>query len=234
VIRRGEQDAITPLNHQFAMTIQVGASYLERDTDTTFAWTLTPTVMTFDVTVGNVWNAIQIQDIIVPEDGEVFVRLYELICNAGPTNRYSLRLRNFRLNIEQNEALVTSEISSKGITVQDYNRVYPNYITHIGDARTNNSTSAINLYPGNEVSELWSRDGIEQFELLDILVQELANFKGRKNLRIIGTAFGGFPDFRLGIGYDEDRWVCTYFNYDDYNDRSQVELFLIDTIEETS
>jgi hypothetical protein len=136
------------------------------------------------------------------------------------------------LNIEQNEALVTSEISSKAITVQDYNRVYPDYITHIGDARTNNSTSAINLYPGNEVSELWSRDGIEEFELLDILIQELANFKGRKNLRIIGTTFGGFPDFRLGIGYDADRWVCTYINYNDYKDQAQIELFLIDTIED--
>jgi hypothetical protein len=232
VIRRGSGDAITPIDHQVAITVVVGSSYLERDTPETFAWTLTPTIMTFDVTAGNVWNSIQIKDIIVPEDGEVIVRLYELVCNSGTVNRYSLRLRNFRLNIEQNEALVTSEISSKAITVQDYNRVYPDYITNIGDARTNNSTSAINLYPGNEVSELWSRDGVEEFELLDILVQELANFKGRKNLRIIGTTFGGYPDFRMGIGYDADRWVCTYINYNDYKDQAQIELFLIDTIED--
>ena len=234
VIRRGTIDPIIPLNHKVAISVIIGNQYLFRDTPDTFDWTTTPSICTFDVTNGEVWNTLQIKDIIVPVDGDCIVRLYELICDGGTANGASIRYRNFRINIEQNEALVTSEISSKGITDLSYNRVYPNYITHIGDARTNNSTSAIRLFPSNEVSELWSRDGVEEFELLDILVQELANFKGRKNLRIIGTTFKGFPDFRLGIGYDGERWVCTYINYDDYNDKTQIELFLIDTIEETS
>ena len=231
VVRRNDNYPVIPINHKIAMSVIIGDRYLYRDTETTFDWTLTPSLITFDVTNGNIWNQIQIKDIIVPVDGECMVRLAELICSGGTPNGASVRYRNFRLNIEQNEALVTSEISSKAITVQDYNRVFPDYITHIGDAMTNNSTSAITLYPGNEVTELWSRDGVEQFELLDILVQELANFKGRKNLRIIGTTFGGYPDFRLGIGYDSERWVCTYINYNDYKDRAEIELFLVDETE---
>jgi hypothetical protein len=105
---------------------------------------------------------------------------------------------------------------------------YPDYVTHIGDALTNNSSSAIRLIPSNDVSRLWSRDGVEEAELLDILVQELANFKGRKNLRILGTQYKGFPDVRKGIEYDGSRWVVTYFNHDSARNETKIELFQID------
>jgi hypothetical protein len=227
VIRRDDTVSLNITGTTFAMRVKVGNFYLERVGATGFDWTLTPTNMVFDIPVINSFNVISITNVVVPVDGFVEVRIYQLI-NTGTAHRYLLRLRNFKLNIEENTALALAEIASKSQTLLDYNNTYPDYVTHIGDALTNNSSSAIRLIPSNDVSRLWSRDGVEEAELLDILVQELANFKGRKNLRILGTQYKGFPDVRKGIEYDGSRWVVTYFNHDSARNETKIELFQID------
>jgi hypothetical protein len=227
VIRRDDTVSLNITGTTFAMRVKVGNFYLERVGATGFDWTSTPTNMVFDIPVINSFNVISITNVVVPVDGFVEVRIYQLI-NTGTAHRYLLRLRNFKLNIEENTALALAEIASKSQTLLDYNNTYPDYVTHIGDALTNNSSSAIRLIPSNDVSKLWSRDGVEEAELLDILVQELANFKGRKNLRILGTQYKGFPDVRKGIEYDGSRWVVTYFNHDSARNETKIELFQID------
>jgi hypothetical protein len=228
VIRRDSTDSVNIVNRTFAMRVKVGSNYLARDGATNFVWTSTPTDMVFTIPTVDVWNTLSINNVVVPDDGFVEVRIYQLI-NTSTPHRYLLRLRNFKLNIEENEALALSEIASKSQTLLDYNNTAPDYITHIGDAITNNSTSAIRLIPSNDASKLWSRDGVEEFELLDILVQELANFKGRKNLRILGKQYRGFPDVTKCIEYDGSKWICNYFNHDSGRNETTLELFQIDT-----
>jgi hypothetical protein len=144
--------------------------------------------MQFAVTAGSVFNSIAINNVPVPTDGEVEIRLYQLICNGGTANRYVIRYKNLSLKIEKTEGLSLSKLGVKAVTGSPYSNVHPDYNTYIGDAITNNSASAIKLLlAGDPVSEEWSRDGVESLPLLDIIVQELANLKGRTNYRILAT-----------------------------------------------
>jgi hypothetical protein len=144
--------------------------------------------MEFGVTAGSVWNSIAINNVVVPTDGQVEIRLYQLICKSGTANRYALRYDDLSLKIEKTDGLSLSKLGVKAITNTAYSNVHPDYNTYIGDAITSNSASAIQLLiTGNPVSEEWSRDGVESLPLLDVIVQELANLKGRTNYRIIGT-----------------------------------------------
>jgi hypothetical protein len=190
VERVGSSFAISPASgtHAVGLMVKIGNQYLFRDTTTTFDWTLTPTIMEFAVTAGSVWNSIAINNVVVPTDGQVEIRLYQLICKSGTANRYALRYDDLSLKIEKTDGLSLSKLGVKAITNTAYSNVHPDYNTFIGDAITSNSASAIQLLiTGNPVSEEWSRDGVESLPLLDVIVQELANLKGRTNYRIIGT-----------------------------------------------
>ena len=215
-----------PTTHDFGIMVKIGDSYLKRDGALLFEWVSTPEIMTFRITNAEVWNTLNINSVIVPEDGDCEIRLYQLINNGQPRDRYVIRYRNFKLSVDQNDALANNEIAYKSQTLQDYNRVFPDYVTHIGDAFTNNSLSAIKL-TDNSASELWSRDGIEEQPLGAIQVQELANLKGRKNLRIIGEYFAGIPDVRKTVNYDGKKWFVNHFNHNDAQNKTQVELFQI-------
>jgi hypothetical protein len=180
--------SITPAAHAVGLMIKIGNQYLSRTGATTFAWTGTSTVMEFTVTAGSVWNSIAINNVLVPVDGEVEIRMHQLICNGGTANRYVVRYENLSLKIEKTEGLALSKLGVKAVTGSPYANVHPDYNTYIGDAITSNSASAIRLLDfGNAVSEGWSRDGVEDLPLLDIIVQELANLKGRTNYRILAT-----------------------------------------------
>jgi hypothetical protein len=174
--------------HAVGLMVKIGDQYLFRDTATTFDWTATATVMEFAVTTGSVWNSIAINNVLVPVDGEVEIRLHQLICNSGTANRYVIRYDDFSLKIEKTNGLSLAKLGVKAVTGSPYANVHPDYNTHIGDAITSNSASAIQLINvNNEVSEGWSRDGVEDMPLLDIIVQELANLKGRTNYRVLAT-----------------------------------------------
>jgi hypothetical protein len=190
VERVGSAYSITPAagTHSVGVMVKIGNYFMYRDTATTFDWTFTTTVMQFAVTAGSVFNSIAINNIPVPADGEVEIRLYQLICNSGTANRYVIRYRNLNFKIEKTEGLSLSKLGVKAVTGSPYSNVHPDYNTYIGDAITNNSASAIRLLlAGDPVSEEWSRDGVESLPLLDIIVQELANLKGRTNYRILAT-----------------------------------------------
>lgn len=229
VERVSTSNAVTPGlgTHAVGLMIKIGDSYLFRDTTTTFDWTLTPTIMEFAVTAGSVWNSIAINNVLVPEDGGVEIRLYQLICKAGTANRYVIRYENLSLKIEKTEGLALDKIGVKAITDLPYSNVHPDYDTYIGDAITSNSVSAIQLInSNNEVSVLWSRDGVEQLPLLELLSQELANLKGRPNLRILTNFrrdFGFVP--YVGLGIFGRYWMPISYELDCRSGNATIEFY---------
>jgi hypothetical protein len=177
-------------NTNAGVMINIGNSYLSFDGVDTFTWSSSFTVMQFPMS-GFGWNKLDIVNVVVPEDGNVIIRLYEVITtNANSVDKYTVGYRNMSLKIEENDAFATEEISEKFVTDESYSNVYDDVKFKIGDVDTENSSSAIRLdLPGygNPNSQAWSRDGVESVPLIQIFLQELANIKGRQNPRLILT-----------------------------------------------
>jgi hypothetical protein len=177
-------------NTNAGVMINIGNSYLSFNGVDTFTWLPTFTIMQFPMS-GFGWNKLDIVNVVVPEDGNVIIRLYEVITtNANSVDKYTVGYRNMSLKIEENDAFATAEISEKFVTDESYSNVYEDVKFNIGDVDTENSSSAIRLdLPGygNPNSQAWSRDGVESVPLIHIFLQELANIKGRQNPRLILT-----------------------------------------------
>ena len=218
--------AITPGAHSIGLMIKIGNQYLSRSGATTFAWTATSTVMEFSVTAGSVWNSIAISNVLVPVDGEVEIRLYQLICNGGTPNRYVVRYENLSLKIEKTSGLSLAKLGVKGVTGSPYANVHPDYNTYIGDAITSNSASAIQLLDfSNAVSEGWSRDGVEDLPLLDIIVQELANLKGRTNYRVLATLERRDLDPFRSFLFNGRYWALISYELNCRTGTARIELY---------
>jgi len=220
--------SLTPAagTHSVGVMVKIGNQFLYRDTSTTFDWTGTTTVMQFAVTAGSVFNSIAINNIPVPTDGEVEIRLYQLICNSGTANRYVIRYKNLSFKIEKTEGLSLSKLGVKAVTGSPYSNVHPDYNTYIGDAITNNSASAIKLLlAGDPVSEGWSRDGVEDLPLLDIIVQELANLKGRTNYRILATLERREIVPYRSFLYNGRYWALISYQLNCRTGTAQIELY---------
>ena len=228
VERVGSAFSVTPPSgtHAVGLMVKIGNQYLFRDTTTTFDWTATPTVMEFAVTTGSVWNSIAINNVLVPTDGEVEIRLHQLICNSGTANRYVIRYDNISLKIEKTAGLSLSKLGVKAVTGSPYANVHPDYNTHIGDAITSNSASAIRLLTAGEpVSEGWSRDGVEDLPLLDIIVQELANLKGRTNYRVLATLERRPIDPFRAFLFNGRYWALVSYQLNCRTGTAQIELY---------
>ena len=218
--------AITPSTHAIGLMIKIGNQYLSRTGATTFAWTGTSTVMEFTVTAGSVWNSIAINNVLVPVDGEVEIRLHQLICNGGTANRYVVRYENLSLKIEKTAGLSLSKLGVKAVTGSPYANVHPDYNTYIGDAITSNSASAIQLLDfSNAVSEGWSRDGVEDLPLLDIIVQELANLKGRTNYRVLATVERREIDPFRSFLFNGRYWALISYELNCRTGTARIELY---------
>jgi hypothetical protein len=212
--------------HAVGLMLKVGNQYLFRDTSTTFAWTPTVTVMQFAVTTGSVWNSIAINNVLVPVDGEVEIRLYQLICNGGTANRYVIRYDNLSLKIEKTAGLSLAKLGVKAVTGSPYANVHPDYNTYIGDAITSNSASAMQLLTaGNPVTEEWSRDGVEALPLLDVIVQELANLKGRTNYRVLATLERREIQPWRSFLYNGRYWALVSYQLNCRTGTAQIELY---------
>jgi hypothetical protein len=212
--------------HAVGLMLKVGNQYLFRDTSTTFAWTPTVTVMQFAVTTGSVWNSIAINNVLVPVDGEVEIRLYQLICNGGTANRYVIRYDNLSLKIEKTAGLSLAKLGVKAVTGSPYANVHPDYNTYIGDAITSNSASAMQLLSaGNPVTEEWSRDGVESLPLLDVIVQELANLKGRTNYRVLATLERREIQPWRSFLYNGRYWALVSYQLNCRTGTAQIELY---------
>jgi hypothetical protein len=218
--------AITPGAHSIGLMIKIGNQYLSRSGATTFAWTATSTVMEFAVTAGSVWNSIAINNVLVPVDGEVEIRLHQLICNGATPNRYVVRYENLSLKIEKTDGLSLSKLGVKAVTGSPYANVHPDYNTYIGDAITSNSVSAIRLLDfGNAVSTDWTRDGVEELPLLDIIVQELANLKGRTNYRVLATIERRPIDPFRSFLFNGRYWALMSYELDCRKGTARIELY---------
>ena len=218
--------AVTPGAHAVGLMIKIGNQYLSRTGATTFAWTGTSTVMEFTVTAGSVWNSIAINNVLVPVDGEVEIRLHQLICNGGTANRYVVRYENLSLKIEKTDGLSLSKLGVKAVTGSPYANVHPDYNTYIGDAITSNSVSAIRLLDfGNAVSTDWTRDGVEELPLLDIIVQELANLKGRTNYRVLATIERRPIDPFRSFLFNGRYWALMSYELDCRKGTARIELY---------
>jgi hypothetical protein len=218
--------AVTPGAHAIGLMIKIGNQYLSRSGATTFAWTGTSTVMEFAVTAGSVWNSIAINNVLVPVDGEVEIRLHQLICNGGTANRYVVRYENLSLKIEKTDGLSLSKLGVKAVTGSPYANVHPDYNTYIGDAITSNSVSAIRLLDfDNAVSTDWTRDGVEELPLLDIIVQELANLKGRTNYRVLATIERRPIDPFRSFLFNGRYWALMSYELDCRKGTARIELY---------
>jgi hypothetical protein len=218
--------AVTPGAHSVGLMLKVGNQYLYRDTLSTFDWTATPTVMQFAVTAGSVWNSIAINNVLVPVDGEVEIRLYQLICTGATPNRYVIRYDNLSLKIEKTAGLSLAKLGVKAVTGSPYANVHPDYDTYIGDAITSNSASAMQLLTANNpVTEEWSRDGVEALPLLDVIVQELANLKGRTNYRVLATLERREIDPFRSFLFNGRYWALVSYQLNCRTGTAQIELY---------
>lgn len=226
-------------NTNAGVQIRIGSSYLAYDGVETFTWTTTPTVMQFPMGEPYSQNKVDIVGIVVPEDGAVIIRLYEVLTtNAASVDRYTVGYYNMSLKIEENDAFATESISEKFITDESYSNVYPEVKFNIGDVDTENSSSAIRLdlagY-GNPNSELWSRDGVEELPLLQVFLQELANIKGKQNPRLILTLPRDAANPLeikpyQNIEYDGHYWMVVAMDVDLMANSWRLELARLDTI----
>ena len=173
-----------PTGYRIAFQIQVGRYYLYQDAQL-FDWTLTPTIINFAINSEiNAMNQIRLVTEPIPESGEVILRLYQLInTNSTGKDNYLIDWNFANIKVQENSALVLSEIQKKAITQVPFSKVYPIYQTYLGDSITNKSTSAMRLLTG-EVTETW---GIEEESLLENIVQELAALFGRSNVSVYGN-----------------------------------------------
>jgi hypothetical protein len=221
-------------NHAVGIKIEIGNQYLYRVDATTFDWTGTDTIMSFDAPNSNVFNTISISNVVVPETGTVKIYLYQLILKSGSRNQYALTYRNLKLTIEENESLTLATISTKAVTDNTYSNVHPDYDTVIGDSESNVSSSAIKLtIADNPVSENWTRDGVESFPLMSIIAQDLANLKGRTNERLIGEVIHTELKPYQSYAYAGNLWAIVAMEWDVYRDTNRVELFNLGQIPTT-
>ena len=226
-------------NTNAGVQIRIGNSYLAYDGDVTFTWTTTPTVMQFPMGEPYSKNKVDIVNVVVPEDGAVIIRLYQVLTtNAASVNRYTVGYYNMSLKIEENDAFATAEISEKFVTDESYSSVYPEVKFKIGDVDTENSTSSIRLdlagygFPN---SQLWSRDGVEELPLLQVFLQELANIKGKQNPRLILTLPRDAANPLeikpyQNIEYDGHYWMVVAMEVDLMANSWRLELARLDTI----
>jgi hypothetical protein len=236
---RSSSDPVRP-NTNAGVQIRIGDSYLSFDGVETFTWTTSPTIMQFPMSAGlYAWNKLDITDVVVPEDGAVIIRLYQVITtNASSVDRYTVGYKDMSLKIEQNDAFATESISQKFVTDESYSSVYPEVKFQIGDVDTENSTSAIRLdlagygFPN---SQLWSRDGVEELPLLQVFLQELANIKGKQNPRLILTLPRNAANPLeikpyQNIEYDGHYWMVVAMEVDLMANSWRLELARLDTI----
>ena len=226
-------------NTNAGVMINIGNSYLSFDGVDVFTWTGTFTIMQFPMGSLYAWNKLDITNVVVPEDGNVIIRLYEVITtNSASVDKYTVGYRNMSLKIEENDAFATSEISEKFVTDESYSNVYPDVKFKIGDVDTENSSSAIRLdlagY-GNPNSEAWSRDGVESVPLIQIFLQELANLKGQQNPRLILTLPRNAAnplDIKpyQNIEYDGHYWMVVAMEVDLMANSWRLELARLDIV----
>jgi hypothetical protein len=220
------QPATNYRDHKVGFMVKIGDFYLYRVSELVFDFSTTENIILFDAINRDVFNIVKINSVVVPQTGRFEVRLYQLINTSGPRHLFCLAFDDFKLSIEQNSAFQLSEISSRAVTDSPHTYVHPDFETFIGDSETNMSSSAIRLVGYNDaVSELWTRDGIEELPLLDVVCIELANLKGIRNRRIIGTLERVKPRPYQSVLYQEKYWLVLAVNWDCFRDRWRVELF---------
>ena len=179
-----------PIQQFCGIKIQVGDYYMTWDGDQNFDWSLTDTVMEFPILNTRSWNVVDVYPLVIPQDGVVSVRLYEVV-NKGSADNYTIGYRDMKVKIEQNEMFTQEAIFDKFITDTTYSQVLQDVEVYMGDVGTDNSASAIKLnipefgYPH---SQMWTIDGVTGLKLSQIMLQEIANLQGRPNPRLIATA----------------------------------------------
>ena len=212
-------------NYRMAFRVKVGSYYLRKINDTQFEWTTDETDIVETIPGATVFHKYSISGMVVPEDGDVEVRFYQILCIAGRAHLFCIDWKNLNINVEGNTSLSLAEIAVKAQTNDRYNNEHPDYVTYIGDAETSNSTSAIQLTGLNEFSVSWGRGGSESLPLLDLIVQDLANLKGRRNLRIRGTVERQeIKPYQL-IEYNGEKFMVISIKLDTYRNRWECELF---------
>jgi hypothetical protein len=216
----------TTLNtYRMAFRVKVGSYYLRKINDTQFDWTTTETDIVETIPGATVFHKYSISGMVVPEDGDVEVRFYQIVCIGGQAHLFSIDWKNLNINIEGNTSLSLAEKAVSAQTIDSFNNEHPEYVTHIGDAETSNSTSAIILTGLNEFSENWGRGGSESLPLLDLIVQDLANLKGRRNQRIRGTVERQeIKPYQL-IEHNGEKFMVISIKLDTYRNRWECELF---------
>lgn len=168
-----------------AIQVQIGSSYLYKVSENVYDWTTTPTLCLFPIINRRTGNSLKITGVSVPEDGELKLRVYQVITLTGDRNRYLVVWHYAKVTLEKNDSLANTDVFKIGKIDTKFTNVFENYETFIGDSRTNLSVSAIKLLniSGDPVSVSWSRDGVEELELLDIIIDEIADLYGKNNYR---------------------------------------------------
>lgn len=216
-------------SYRAGIMLKIGDRYLRKINETQFDFVDFENVVLIDIPSVFAWHSYTISNLIVPTDGFVEFRMYQLICLSGANHEYSIEFRKLNLAVEENKSLTLAKQSVKAITNDKFSNVHEEYNTYIGDAETNNSTSAIVLTQANRPhSVAWTRDGVESLPLMDLIVQDLANLKGRTNQRILGTVERQEIRPYQRIKYRDNYYMVISIKLDTYRNRWECELFQLD------
>ena len=229
LIRKSRNDAVipTPGTHIIGLSLEINGNYLyETSTANVYDWDTVVNIVQFPAVNSGEFNTIKITNVPVPEDGIINFKLYQLITVTGDRHRYSLDWDDAFVQIEKNDGLVNEEIIGKGFTDVNYPSIADTYDTYIGDAITKLSSSAIRLSDvvNTPVSETWSRDGIEELELLRIVIQDLVNLEGKNNFRVTGTYHGNIVPFQAAI-YNSKNYLVNSFILNDWDNSFSLDLY---------
>jgi hypothetical protein len=231
ILRRGSSDAFNPPagSHKVGFALKVGSKWLEQTGETTFSWSATHKKVLLDPKPSGVFHTIQINGLEVPEDGDLELYVYQLITISGTRHRYIIDWDTISLNLEQNEDIINSELVLTAIGELEFASKADPYKAQIGDAFTNLSASAIKIeLPGNPVSELWTRDGIETPKiLLEIILREFVNILGKPVEKINGMVKQR-PNPSRVFAYDGKKWLISAIDYEDQDDTWIIDLLNLD------
>lgn len=228
-----------PLNvfssHSIGFMVKIGDYYLYEVSPNIYDFDTVENVVTIQVPNQYSWNIVKIQNLTVPTTANVEVRIYQLILSAGNRNQFAVRFRNFKLSIEENEAILLSEISGKSKTDLQFSSVFPEFKIKIGDTGTNMSTSAIKLIGTDyyDVSEAWTTNQTDSEPLIGVLLQDLPDLFGRAYNLLSGTLQKVEIKPYSAVIYENKYWLIINFVWDVWRNNYRFKAFELGEIETT-
>lgn len=161
----------------FVIAVRCGTKWLGA-TAGVYSWQSSPTLLSWKIAAVGVWENIQIPPQEVPEDGEIVIRLYQIV-QVGPVNRveYVATYDDVIVNLIQNAALVNRKVFYTGTNSNTFTNSLDEVDIALGDGLTIMSQNA--KIVDDNITSRWKRLGKTEAEPLARLIAKdyLNNFQ---------------------------------------------------------